>query len=370
MLAGCGAGLPRIAYSQADAENATVVGMPPDVRVWATAGSEAFRPSLDAVLSYARREGTGPKLLALSGGADDGAYGAGFLNGWSERGDRPEFAIVSGISTGALIAPFAFLGPAYDDALSEVFTEVDASNVFNFLGLRGLFGPGLADTAPLRAMIAKHVTDDFLAAIAREHRRGRRLIVVSTNLDSQRPVVWNMGRIAEVGTPEARELFKDVLLASASVPAVFPPVLIDVESGALRYQEMHVDGGATLQVFTLPNSILVSRNNRAAMRGTAIYMIINNRLFPAFEVVEARTIDVAARSLSTIVKSSAFQTVAQTYAFAAERGIDFYLTYIAPDFEKEYEGPFNQEYMRALFAYGHARGRSGEGWRQVLPVAE
>lgn len=367
LLAGCAGGIPRVAYTEADQMGATVFGMPADIRAWADAPAEAFLPGLRDISRYAEARGSGPKLLALSGGADDGAYGAGFLVGWSERGDRPEFALVSGISTGALIAPFAFLGPAYDGPLREVFTQIDASNVFQFVGLGGLFGPGLADTGPLREMVAKHVTPSFLAEIAAEHRKGRRLIVVTTNLDAQRSVVWNMGRIAEIGTPRALELFRDVLVASASVPAVFPPVLIDVESEGLRYHELHVDGGATLQVFTLPNAVLVSGAARRSPPGTSIYMIINNRLFPDFEVVRATTIRVAARSLSTIVKSSALQTVAQTYEFARSRGIDFFLTYIGEDFEQEYEGPFNREYMNALFEYGYARGRSGDGFLRSLP---
>lgn len=367
LLAACASAPPRIPFTAADQQAATVNGMPSDIRFWATTSLENLRPVLTPIRERTRRTGRGPKLLALSGGADDGAYGAGFLNGWTERGDRPEFTIVSGISTGALIAPFAFLGPRYDDALREVFTEVSAANVFNFVGLRGVLGAGLADTAPLRAMIAKHVTPAFLEEVAAEHATGRRLFVVSTNLDAQRSVVWNMGRIAEIGGPRALEMFREALLASASIPAVFPPVLVDVEAGGIPFQELHVDGGATLQVFTLPNAILVSPAANRAPPGTEIYMIINNRLFPNFEVVPARAVRVAARSLDTIVKSSAFQTVSETYAFAVERGIDFYLTYIAPDFERDYEGPFNQDYMRALFAYGFARGRSGDGWRSTLP---
>ena len=368
-LAACES-VPRIPYTEEEQRIAEIPGMPPGLRAWADAPADVFRGGLQQVLAYARRSGRPPTLLALSGGADDGAYGAGLLNGWSKRGDRPEFTIVSGISTGALTAPFAFLGPEYDDELKEVFTEIDGRSVFVFRGLAGFLGPGLADPAPLRAMIDKHVTDDFLRRIAAEHAKGRRLIVVSTNLDAQRSVVWNMGRIAEVGTPAARKLFGDVLLASASVPAVFAPTLIEVEANGRRFQELHVDGGATLQVFTLPNSILVSDGRSRESRGTAIYMVINNRLFPDFQVVPASTIQVAARSLSTIVKSSASQTVAQTYDFARDRRIGFNLTYIGQDFDRPYEGPFNRAYMNDLFEYGYRRGIAGTAWQTTLPFRD
>jgi predicted acylesterase/phospholipase RssA len=207
MLAAC-ASLPRIEYTESDQALAKVAGMPKDIRLWADAPQRAFRPAVNQIRERARRTGRAPTLLALSGGADDGAYGSGFLNGWSETGTRPEFEIVSGISTGALIAPYAFLGEAYDDELRGIFTEVDSSDIFVFRGLRGLLGAGIADNTPLREMVARQVTPELLEAIAVEHAKGRRLLVATTNLDAQRTVVWNMGRIAEVGTPRALEVFR------------------------------------------------------------------------------------------------------------------------------------------------------------------
>lgn len=368
LLVGACAAIPnRIPYTLTEQQEATVVGMPPDIRVWADAPQEAFAPILGHIRADGRVNGRAPTLLALSGGADDGAYGAGFLAGWTETGKRPEFSIVSGISTGALIAPYAFLGSAYDEELGRLFTTIDSKDIFIFRGLRGLLGQSVADSAPLKEIVDRQVTPRLLAAIAAEHRKGRRLLVATTNLDAQRTVVWDMGAIATVGTPRALEVFREVLLASASVPAIFPPVLIEARAGGDTFQELHVDGGATVQVFTLPQSILVTRSSRKATRGTTIYMLINNTLAPEFEVVRAAALPIASRSFSTLIKSSARQTVIETYDFAQERNIGFQLTFIGTEFDYPYTKPFNKEYMNALYEYGLARGRSGDGWLDHPP---
>lgn len=367
VLVGC-AGVPdRIPYTRSEQAIAVVDGMPDDIRVWADASLSTFEPSLRQLGDRLRRTGEPMRLLALSGGADRGAYGAGFLNGWTMSGDRPEFLAVSGVSTGALIAPYAFLGSAYDDKLREVFTEVDARDIFRVRGLAGLLGDGLVSDKPLREMVAKHVTPELLEAIAAEHRKGRVLLVATTNLDAQRGVIWDMGRIAEVGTPRALEVFRNVLLASASIPAIFPPKFIEVNADGRRYKEMHVDGGATRQVLTLPNAVLISQALPQLPRGSAIYTIINNQLAPEFKVMRASTIPIAERAISTLIKSSAQQTVQQTWEFTQDRRIRFQLTFIGNDFVDKYPGPFNQEYMNALFQYGLARGKQGTQWRTRPP---
>ncbi|WP_108661603.1 patatin-like phospholipase family protein [Acuticoccus kandeliae] len=367
VVAACGSVGPRIEYSAQDQLNANVVGMPEDIRMWADAPLSEYKPGIRLLVQNWRRTGIAPKLLALSGGADDGAYGAGFLHGWSEAGDRPQFSIVSGISTGALIAPYAFLGSHYDDKLREIFTEIDRGDIFVLRGLSGLFGSGVADSTPLKNMIANHVTPALMAEIAKEHAKGRRLLVATTNLDAQRTMVWDMGTIATIGTPRALEVFRQVLLASASVPGIFPPVLIDSQAAGHRFNELHVDGGATVQVFTLPTAVLVSRNEHMLPRGSAIYMIINNKLAPDFEVVRASALPVASRSFSTIIKSSARQTVVETFNFAKERDTKFRLTYIGNNFDAESKYPFDREYMNKLYDYGVERGRSGTAWLDRPP---
>lgn len=353
-LAGCASGPERIPHTMAAQEAATVPGMPPDIRFWADDARSAFA-ALRGLHERSRRQDP-PTLLALSGGGDKGAYGAGFLNGWTETGTRPQFTVVTGTSTGALIAPYAFLGPRYDPVLEDMFTEIDPSDVFERRGIvAGIFGTGLTSNAPLAGMIAKHVTPDLLRKIAREHAAGRRLLVATTNLDAERTMVWNMGRIAEVGTPRALDLFRKVLLASTSIPAVFPPALIEVEAGETTFRELHVDGGAVAEIFTLPPQVLTAPAG-ATRRGGEIVMIINNELEPSFEVVEARTIPIAERAFSTQIKASNQEGVLETYAFAERNGTVFRLTFIGNEFDAPRNEPFDQKYMRALFAYGLARG--------------
>ena len=215
----------------------------------------ATRAALGRVAHAAQQQ---PIVLALSGGGADGAFGAGLLTGWTARGNRPQFTFVTGASAGALIAPFAFLGSRYDEMLASVFASGEMANLLQSDGLAGLFGTGLFKTAPLRDLIARHVDDALLAAVAREYRTGRRLYVVTTNLDAQRTAIWDMGKIASSSDPGALELFRNVMTASASIPGVFSPMLIDVEAQGKRFAEMHVDGGVTTNVLILPEAVLVS----------------------------------------------------------------------------------------------------------------
>ena len=251
-VAACGS-VPRTAYTAEQAALASVPGIP-GARVYADA-------SVDTIAELAGnplRRSAGFNYLALSGGGGDGAYGAGVLNGWTASGTRPEFTLVSGVSTGALIAPFAFLGPAYDAYLTEFYTSGVAGELVTSPSISNiLFGSGLFGDGRLRNLIARYVTPELLTAIAEEHAKGRRLMVVTTNLDSQRSVIWNMGAIASSGAPNALDLFRDVLAASASVPAVFPPQMIDVTAADARFQEMHVDGSVVTPVFTLPQTLLL-----------------------------------------------------------------------------------------------------------------
>jgi predicted patatin/cPLA2 family phospholipase len=241
LLALCGcASISRIQYGAADAMSSRVLNLN-ELRRYADEPASTFHDEMPGKFR------SGPlSYLALSGGGADGAYGAGVLNGWTAQGTRPEFSVVSGVSTGALIAPFAFLGAAYDATLRDVYTSGIAESILdapNFLN--ALFGSGLFGNTRLRELVARYVNQDMLAAIAVEHVKGKRLFIVTTNLDTQRTVIWDMGRIASLRSPQAVNLFRDVLAASASIPVVFPPMLIDAEANGNRFQEMHVDGGVT-----------------------------------------------------------------------------------------------------------------------------
>ncbi|HYZ60952.1 MAG TPA: patatin-like phospholipase family protein, partial [Acetobacteraceae bacterium] len=304
-------------------------------------------------------------------GADFGAFGAGLIVGWTDSGRRPEFEVVTGISAGALIAPFAFLGPAYDAQLRDVFTGISSTDVL-VLGrilTAVLFGEAIADTSPLYRLISKHADQAMLEAIAREYRRGRLLLIGTTNLDVRRPVVWNVGAIAASGHPGALALFRDTLLASASIPDAFPPVLIDLEENGRRYQEMHVDGGAAMQVFLYPPALdlraealgLTPRRQRTA------WVVRNGRVDVEPGTANRGIFGIARRSIETLLHFSGIADVQRIYLTTPRDGVAFRLAAIGPDFNAPRPQPFDTAFMRALFDYGEARGRSGAGWVERPP---
>ncbi|CAN5922391.1 patatin-like phospholipase family protein [soil metagenome] len=303
--------------------------------------------------------------LAVSGGGDNGAFGAGLMNGWTEAGTRPEFKMVTGVSTGALIAPFAFLGRDYDGALRELYTTMTAARVFRARGLTAaLFDDAMADTTPLAEIIARYADDKMFAAIAREYGEGRLLMIGTTNLDSQRPVIWNIGALAASGKPGALELFRKILRASAAIPGLFQPVMIDVELDGRKYQEMHVDGGAIAQLFLYPPSI---EANRLLKRERRAYIIRNARLDPDWAMAERQTIDVAGRAINTMLAASGQNDVMRTYFVSQRDGVDYNLAYIGADFTVEKKGEFDQAYMQALFDYGYQQAKSGREWHKAPP---
>jgi hypothetical protein len=278
---------------------------------------------------------------------------------------------VTGISTGALIAPFAFLGPAYDAQLKAVYTGIGPNDVYEERWLpTAVFGDALTNTDPLYRLISRYANEAMLDEIAKEYRKGRLLLIGTTNLDVQRPVIWNIGAIAASGKPEALTLFRKILLASASVPGVFPPVMIDVEADGHTYQEMHIDGGAIAQTFLIPTAVgdLVSLRSKQFARSRSAYVIRNARLDPDWASVDRRLLSIAGRSINTMIHYSGYNDVVRIY-FAAQRdGIDFNLAYIGGDFSVPHEKNFDTAYMRALFDYGYARAKRGPTWQKEPPI--
>ncbi|MDP1910073.1 MAG: patatin-like phospholipase family protein [Hyphomicrobium sp.] len=304
--------------------------------------------------------------LAVSGGGDNGAFGAGLMNGWTALGTRPEFKMVTGVSTGALIAPFAFLGPSYDDALRDVYTTMTPDKVFRVRGLTAaLFDDAMADTGPLAQVIEGYADQKMLDAIAREYQRGRLLLIGTTHLDAQRPVIWNIGAIAASGHPGALDLFRKILRASAAIPGLFQPVLFDVEIDGKKYQEMHVDGGAIAQLFLYPPSINISTSGIRRQRNA--YIIRNARLDPDYAASERRTISIAGRAINTMLAASGQNDVLRTYFVSQRDGVDYNLAYIGADFSAPKTGEFDQTYMRALYAYGLQQGKDGRAWHKLPP---
>ena len=335
-------------------------------------GNRAFERELALLRAAGKPAGRLPPVyyLAVSGGGDNGAFGAGLMNGWTEKGTRPEFKMVTGVSTGALIAPFAFLGPEYDAPLREVYTSMTPDKVFRARGLpAALFNDAMADTGPLAEIIAQYADQRMLDSIAAEYRKGRLLMIGTTDLDAQRPVIWNIGAIAASGHPEALKLYRQILRASAAIPGAFQPVFIDVEIDGKKYQEMHVDGGAIAQLFLYPPSINLAASG--IRRERHAYVIRNARLDPDYAESERRTISIAGRAIATMLASSGVNDVLRVYFVTQRDGVDYNLAYIGTDFVTAPKtGEFDQAYMRALYAYGFQQAKEGRSWHKTPPGLE
>ena len=366
-LLGACASDPRTPFTASEEMTAVAIGAP-NIRYWADATASALQASVRPAVVQSGR----PFIyLALSGGGGGGAFGAGVLNGWSESGTRPEFTIVSGVSTGALIAPFAFLGPDYDDRLRQIYTNGEAQRLIGEPNPMGaLFGSGVLGPERLRRLIGRYVDDDLIKAIAREDRKGRRLLVITTNLDAQRAVVWDMGAIASSGEPKAFDLFRNVLAASASVPVIFAPQLINVAAGDRVFQEMHADGTLSAPIYTLPQAVLFGgKAIRRAVR-PALYVIVNGRIDPGFAVVPDQVEAIAAQSFSTLNRVGTKAVLAETYDVAVREGLNFHLSYIGRDHPDSGGTGFETDAMRRLYDYGHDKALSGAFWVTELSQIE
>ena len=304
-------------------------------------------------------------VLALSGGGSNGAYGAGVLVGWTKRGERPEFDIVTGVSTGALTAPFAFLGPTWDDRLTEAYTGKAAGKILKSRGLGLLFHPSVYSNKGLRALVDANVTDDLLQAIVAEHRRGRRLLIATTNLDTEETVIWDMGAIAARGDAASRQLFKDVLVASASIPGVFPPALIDVqgEGHGRHLSEMHVDGGVTIPFFVAPESLLLWTAGKGDAKPGRLYVIVNGKVGGAFGFTKGGAVSIVGRSWDAMSKALMRTHLAASSSFARRNGGQLFYSAIPETADVDTSGlDFNAVNRNALFNLGKERAEAGWAW--------
>lgn len=378
VAAGCAA-LPRNGVPAELTGQATIPGMP-DIR--AIAGRPSAALTADFARSFeqesARDFSTGPDgkrhyaHLALSGGGANGAFGAGLLSGWTKTGTRPVFKVVTGVSTGALMAPFAFLGPAFDDTLHEFYTTTASRQIFRMLSIvpQLLGGESLADTAPLQRLIAQHVDESFLQAVARAHDAGRRLYIGTVDLDSQNFIVWNMGLIAKSGRAEAVDLFRQVMLASSSVPIAFPPVFFDVVAGGRSFDEMHVDGAVGARVFY--NAGVVSFGGVRASLGlrTAVedvFVIHNGQLLPRADVTSRSLRSIALRAFDSAGKSAVVGDLFRIYAAAQREGAEFHWITIPETFDLAGSEVFDPVKMGELFALGDEIARRGPPWSTLPP---
>jgi len=351
-VAGCSTFGIRHPVPAAAAETAALIPTPV-IRYW---GDEL--PKANSEIFAGLGKTANPKFLALSGGGMNGAYGAGFLIGWTARGDRPKFDIVTGISIGAVIAPMAFLGPRYDKRLETVFANLVDQRAKGPGVIAALLGaPAIADNTPLRAAIAQVIDQQALDEIAAEHRAGRRLLIGTTNLDAERPVVWDIGAIANSNIANRLELVRTIILASASVPGIFTPVLIRVNVDGRAYDELHVDGGVTQQVVLLPGGVSA---DLPKSRGT-LYVIYNGTIEPQRDAIQqVSSVSVLERAVPSLLKYRGRGDILVLEAAARARGLKYLLTAISADFPQP-DSLFlaSPAWLNELFAFGYKNGRAG-----------
>ena len=348
--------IKRDSFTQAEQAQAYPVGFP-GVRYAGDASlGTIYKPPADHA----------PVMIALSGGGANGAFGAGVLCGWSEAGTRPEFDVVTGVSTGALMAPYAFLGPHWDARLRAAYTDGRTSHLLPFPFIKPLFRDSVYTGKRLRALVDRTIAPAMVAAIAAEHARGRRLLVATTDLDTEKLVVWDIGAIATHGGPEARALIVTVLTASAAIPGVFPPVMIPAQMGNHIAAELHVDGSTVGAFFALPDAALI-RPVPGAANGGRIYVLINGKADSEFSVTQRSLFSLLSRSFYTASKAAQRTSLETVAKFGEDNGVSTYVAAVPPE-ETASSMDFRQESMAALFDLGRRQAATGKAWADLPGV--
>jgi predicted acylesterase/phospholipase RssA len=315
-------------------------------------------------------------VLALSSGGLYGAYSTGFLAGWSAAGTRPEFDVVTGVSTGALAAPFAFLGQEYDNRLQRLYTGIRAEDIFRIRTWVTIpFKDSAASSAPLRELIESQISPDLMERLVVEHRKGRRLYIGTTNLDTRRLVVWDMGAIASIPSPEGCRLFRDVLLASASVPGMLPPVLFNVEVDGKPATELHVDGGVSSQIF-VPSLVFRAAAHEIPPKSPVVpgatgnlYVVVAGKLYPDAGTTRQKVLPILGATTQSIMYAHCRAELMSLYGQAQMSGMQYHLTALRQDILVNVETlmSIDQKEMTKLYADGIRDGVAGPAWRYAPP---
>lgn len=364
-LLGCAAA-PRLPAPETRLNTAMPLGFTGEVR-FAFESAEAFRQHSARTLGRIKTAaGSRPvNILALSGGGAGGAFGAGALVGWSRSGQRPVFDLVTGVSVGALIAPLAFLGQEWDPVLTKALAGESSEHLLQRHLIGALFSTSVYRGEPLVQLVDQFVTDELVAAVAHEYARGRMLFIETTDLDKGEPVIWNMGEIAAHGGDEARLLFRNVLVASASIPVVFPPVMIRVSENGQAYDEMHVDGATSVPMFVAPEVAALVTQGAPQLGAVKVYVLVNGQLgrFPA--TTKRTTSEILSVAFNTNLTHNIRAALGLAYNFAQRYGMEFQLTEIPNGYA--FEGPldFDPKHMRKLFDFAAHCAESGQLWETL-----
>ncbi len=370
----------RNALPKQYADEAEIAGMP-GVRAWGDEHSEAFQE--DIVLSVRQYMASKPEgfkygdetinIMAFSGGGSFGAFAVGVLNGWDAAGTRPTFKLVTGVSTGSLIAPFAFLGGKYDQKIGHLYTSINTNNIMKKKSVWSILTgtPYVADNAPLFEMMERYVDEEMLRDIAKAHSEGRRLYIGTTNLDAKRGVIWNMGAIASSGHPGALELFRRIMLASAAMPVAFPPSMIEVEAGGSTYDEMHVDGGVTAEVFFYGDVLDLDEGRKALNINikpeVRIFIMRSGQLKHHYKEVDMSISSIAGKALGGLTSTQAIGDLYRIYTITQRDGIDYNLGSVPPEYVSEAKEPFDPDDLKRLYDLGYKMAVSGYPWQKYPP---
>jgi hypothetical protein len=313
--------------------------------------------------------------LIISGGVSNSAYGVGVLKGWSKEGSRPVFKIVTGVSSGGIVAIFAFLGEDYDGQLEELFTSISTKDIVKQKSIvfSLLFGDSLMSSKPLAKKIEKVIDEKLLGRIAEEHKKGRRLYVGTTDLDAQKFVIWDMGAIASIGSNDSAKMFRKIILASCALPIITSPVYFPVKADDKSYDQMHSDGAATMGIFyiyQLLESMECASHSCVIDPGkfrSRLYILCCSNIAPHSQQVGGNLASIASRALDTYGSSKMIGETYRIYTFAKEKGWDYNLAYIPDDFRPDQKEMFDKQEMRRLFRRGYEDAAIGYKWHKAPP---
>jgi len=367
---GCAGSIRRDAPHVGEVD-AVPVGFPNTVRI-SNDSRSAFEARSPKILEQIRTAAGGSpvNILALSGGGVGAAFGAGALVGWTRSATRPDFQVVTGVSAGALIAPFAFLGPGWDDKLADIFSGSRTQHLLQSHWTGVLFGASVYRGKPLFDLVDRYVTVDLLRAVAEEAAKGRLLMIATTDLDKEQTVIWNLGIIAAQGGESARRLFRDVIIASCSIPGLYPPVLIRVTQSGTLHDEMHVDGGTTSALFIAPELANLIPLDSARLEGANTFVIVNGPLGAPSQTTPLRTTSILERSIIATLHTSSLEGVELALALAQRAGMQLRITEIPNDYP--YVGPLDVEpaRMKALYDFGMRCAQQQQLWATAVELLD
>ena len=353
---------------------AFVVGMP-DIRYYADK-PDSFSMVRQSLVNSFKDEGkleylvNGIKtypVLIIGGGVSNSAYGIGLLNGWLKEGSRPVFKIVTGYSSGSILAIATFSGKEYEDRLADLFLSISTKDVIREKGILGiLFGDSLYTSALFAKKINDIMDKNLMAKIAQEHAKGRRLYVGTTDLDAQGFVIWDMGALASKGSPDSLKMFRKIVLASCSFPATLPLVYFQVEAGGRNYDEIHADGGVVGGIFHV-YQLMEGAGFAPIGFKTRVYVLNCCYMSPHSKQVEDNLTAITSRLIETNGAAKMSGDTYRIYAFAKEKGWDYNLAYIPEDFKPNQKEMFDKQEMQRLFKRGYDDAVEGYKWHKAPP---